>query len=131
MAEKPFIEKIGAIIIKDKRILVCRKKGLFIFPGGKKEKNENDLECLKRELKEELRVDLIGHKFFGNYEDDATLDPGLRVKINAYLVEINGEPKASREIEEIKYINCKDNINLGSILKKFVIPELIKRGLIE
>lgn len=125
------MNKVGAIIIKDRKILVCKKKDLFIFPGGKKEKNEDDFSCLKRELKEELGVDVIGHKYFGSFEDEATLDPGLRVKITAYLAEINGNPKASREIEEIKYINSKENINLGSILKKFVLPELVKLKLIE
>ena len=56
------IDKVGGIILKDKKILVERKnnnKEECIIPGGKRENNETDLETLKRELKEELSVDLI------------------------------------------------------------------------
>ena len=127
------IHKIGAIILDSKKILVCKKRGKFIIPGGKIEKNESHKECLKRELKEELGVELISQEFFGSFEDDSALDPGMRIKMDVYTVDIQGEPKASSEIEEIAYADSKNkhNIKLGSILEKFVIPRLLDKGLID
>jgi 8-oxo-dGTP diphosphatase len=127
------IHKIGAIILDCKKILVGKKGSKFIIPGGKIEKNESHKECLKRELKEELGVKLTSQEFFGSFEDDSALDPGMRIKMDVYIVGIQGKPKASSEIEEITYVNSqnKDNIKLGSILKKFVIPQLLDKGLID
>jgi len=123
--------KIGAVIIKDRKILVCRKRNLWISPGGKIEKGETFLDCLRRELGEEIGVGVAGYEFLGEYEGDALLEEGMRIKIDYYIVDIIGEPRASAEIEEIKYIDSGfDKKNLGLGLYKFVIPELIKRGLI-
>ena len=126
------IHKIGAIILNDKKILVGKKGSKFIIPGGRIEKNENHKECLKRELKEELGIELISQEFFGSFEDDAALDPGMKIKIDVYIANVQGEPKASSEIEEITYVDSKNksNIILGSILEKFVIPELKNKGMI-
>ena len=125
------IHKIGAIILNNRSILVAKKKNTFIIPGGRIETGENHIDCLRRELQEELGVNLVSQEYFGTFEDDAALDPGKRITIDVYLVKIEGEPKASAEIEEAIYVNSKNNIKLGSILEKFVIPELEKKGLIE
>ena len=56
------IDKVGGAIIKDKKILVQRKKNNraeCIIPGGKRKDGETDFETLKRELWEELDVELV------------------------------------------------------------------------
>jgi len=130
---KGVIHKIGAIILKDKKILVGKKKNKFIIPGGRIEGDESHIECLKRELKEEFEVDLVSQEYFGSYEDEAALDPGMKIKMDVYLVIVEGEPKASSEIEESIYVNSKNKneIELGSVLDKFVIPGLESKGLID
>jgi 8-oxo-dGTP diphosphatase len=127
------IYKIGAIILNSKRILIGKKGSKFIIPGGKIEEGENHEECLKRELKEELGVDLISQEFFGTFEDDAALDPGMKIKMDVYIANVEGEPKASSEIEKLMYLGSKNqrDIKLGSILEKFVIPKLLNKGLID
>lgn len=53
-----------AILSKDKRVFVCQRKKntrdalKWEFPGGKIESGESALDCLKRELREELSIDI-------------------------------------------------------------------------
>ncbi|GGF00305.1 NUDIX domain-containing protein [Flavobacterium limi] len=53
-----------AIILKDKKILVTQRSEKmklplkWEFPGGKIEENENEIECIKREIKEEINIEI-------------------------------------------------------------------------
>lgn len=54
----------GIIILDDKKILVlriqtgCHAEGVWDLPGGGVENNEDLVDCLKREVKEETNLDL-------------------------------------------------------------------------
>lgn len=54
----------AAIIIEDNKVLLTRRApgeklaGMWEFPGGKVESNESLYECVTRELKEELSLDV-------------------------------------------------------------------------
>jgi 8-oxo-dGTP diphosphatase len=124
------INKVGAIIIKDKKILLTRKRDKFIIPGGKRQGPETDVSCITRELEEELGVKTIKISPFGSFEDDAALDPGLTIKMDVYFAEIDGIPKAMTEIEEILWFDSsmKGKYKLGSIVEKFVIPTLVRES---
>jgi len=58
------IEVSAGIIIKNKKVYIQQRLknslmgGLWEFPGGKREQGESSEECLKREIKEELRVNV-------------------------------------------------------------------------
>jgi len=45
---------ISAAVIRKGCILLVRKKKAWILPGGKPDGNENNIQCLLREAKEEL-----------------------------------------------------------------------------
>lgn len=128
------IDKVGGAIIKDKKILVQRKKNNrceYIIPGGKREGNETDFETLKRELFEELDVELINVEFIGGFDDIAVFSDEP-IHIQTYIAEIKGKINCKNEIKEAIWIDkdySSQGIEVGSILAKFVIPELIKRGL--
>ena len=95
------IDKVGGVILKDKKILVQRKKNNrteCIIPGGKREGNETDFETLKRELYEELNVDLIKAEFLGGYEDIACFSDEP-IHIQTYLTEIRGKIECKNEIK--------------------------------
>lgn len=55
-------ERISGIIVKDKDVLLLHrvKKGreYYVFPGGHRTKNETGIGTLKREMKEELNLDI-------------------------------------------------------------------------
>ncbi len=54
----------AAIIIENSKVLLTRRSlgeslaGFWEFPGGKQEHNETITECLKREIKEELNLEV-------------------------------------------------------------------------
>lgn len=53
-----------AIIFFDKKILVTQRSEKmklplkWEFPGGKLEENESEIDCIKREIKEELNIEI-------------------------------------------------------------------------
>jgi 8-oxo-dGTP diphosphatase len=62
---------VAGIIFKDNKILIAQRKGgkhdgLWEFPGGKIEENETPIEALKRELIEELDINVSIKEFFCN-----------------------------------------------------------------
>ena len=128
------IDKVGGVILKDKKILVQRKKNNreeCIIPGGKREGNETDFETLKRELDEELDVELFNAEFLGGYDDIACFSDEP-IHVQTYLAVINTTIKCRNEIKEAIWIdkNYKEKgIKVGSILGEHVIPNLIERGL--
>lgn len=128
------IDKVGGIILKDKKILVQRKKNNreeCIIPGGKREGNETDFETLKRELYEELDVELLNAKFIGGFDDIAVFS-NEPIHVQTYIAEIKGKIKCKNEIKEAIWIDrnyIEQGIEVGSILGKYVIPELVKKGL--
>lgn len=60
----PVLEVAAAIIEKEGKYLIARRcagdhlGGLWEFPGGKREPGETLEECLKREIREELDVEI-------------------------------------------------------------------------
>lgn len=65
---KKTIEVVAAVIVKDDLIFVAQRgygefKGKWEFPGGKIEIGESHEQTLKREIKEELNVDINIKKF--------------------------------------------------------------------
>ena len=87
---KKTLQVVGAIIIKDGRILAVKRgenknKAVafkYEFPGGKIEQGETPEAALKRELVEEMNYDIqVGEKFMSvSYEYDDVI-----VNLHTYL----------------------------------------------
>lgn len=67
----PHFDVAAAVIRRTNKILITKRPekgllgGLWEFPGGKKEPNESLEECLKREIREELNIEIeVEEPFF-------------------------------------------------------------------
>ena len=85
-----YIEVVAAIIKKEDKILIARrKKGKHLefkweYPGGKLENNEEENDALKRELKEEFSIEAT----IGRYLTESFYEYGsVNINLKAYLVE--------------------------------------------
>jgi len=63
MTDPDYLPVTAAVIEKDGKILIARRMRAFMgyhweFPGGKLEENETLEECLKREIREELGIEI-------------------------------------------------------------------------
>ncbi|MDC7288234.1 (deoxy)nucleoside triphosphate pyrophosphohydrolase [Blautia schinkii] len=60
----------AAAIMKENKIMIAKRNygslaGFWEFPGGKVEGFETDTECLCREIKEELSVNIVVQEYLG------------------------------------------------------------------
>jgi len=84
----------AAIILKDQKVLIAQRPpegllgGMWEFPGGKVEPGEDLVAGLKREICEELGVDIQVGSPFGTYKHAYT---HFRVTLHAFLCDLNGD----------------------------------------
>lgn len=128
------IDKLAFIYIKDKKILSSRTKGrsIWYIPGGKREKGENDIEALQREVKEELNITLVlpSLRYMGAYKAHAdSHQHGVIVKMSCYYGEFIGQLQPKNEIEEITYLSYSDK-DKSSPVDQLIFDELYKTGII-
>ena len=106
-------KKIGVAVIADAQghILIDRRKqegllgGLWEFPGGKIEPGESVEDCVKREIKEELGIEIeVGSRLI-------TLDHAythFKVTLNVFnCTHLSGEPQPI-ECDEVKWVTLDE-----------------------
>lgn len=131
------IDKVALAVFKDKKLLVVKAKKdttTFINLGGKREQGESDIECLKREVKEEISCE-IEHssiQFIKEFIGPAhNFDKSVILKMRLYTGNLIGEPIPSREIAEIGFIDSNTNEKeVSEIGKTMILPYLKEKGYI-
>ena len=95
---KPRIEVGAAVIFNQGNILISQRddsshlSGLWEFPGGKREDNETFEECVRREIQEELNVEVAVQDLFEAVEYEYA---EKIVLLKFYLCQyVRGEAKA-------------------------------------
>jgi mutator protein MutT len=94
------VRVIAAVIARGDTLLVCQRPlhkrhgGLWEFPGGKCEPGESDADAARRELREELGVEVVS---VGSPEL-IVADPGSPFAIVFLPLEIAGEPTCHEHI---------------------------------
>jgi len=132
------LSKVGALILRGDRMLLCRKNrdtSKLILPGGRIESGESDLDCLRRELREELGdVSLTHVRYLGAYEDRAALDDPAVMKtlrIALYFGDLVGAPTPHAEIVELVWFGPdSDRSQLTPILINRILPDLTARRIL-
>jgi 8-oxo-dGTP diphosphatase len=128
-------DKIGAIIIKEKKILLVSDEGtpFFWIPGGKIEKDEDHAACLARELQEELGVKMTSFSFYLTTEFLHEKANDMQT-IHYYLVEVEGVPKVAKEITKLYWYAAEDftaqEPKTTNVLREKLLPLLIAEGLL-
>lgn len=98
----PNIVKIAILPIIDRKLLLCRKKGLqeLISLGGRLEKGESHIQCIKREVMEEAQCLVNNLAYFDAFEGPVVNDPNSKINLVCYFGTLVGNPKP----------NPKDNV---------------------
>ena len=105
------IRVVAGLVKKDKKILLCQRKEddffglLWEFPGGKVEEKETDQQALKREIKEELGLDIEVGSLINIFKDRTS-----SLEIEVYLYEVlnfKGKPQAI-ECKEFRFLDLKE-----------------------
>ena len=125
--------EISIGLIKLKSCFVCLKrnkkpyKNFIEFPGGKKKSNESSLDCLTREISEELGIKIKKAKFISRikhlYEDSL-------ITINVFNIHKYSGNIISNEDREVVYYDtgCIYNVlpTHQRVLKLLKAPKLLK-----
>ena len=114
---------INAAIIQDKKLLLVKKNETWILPGGKPELGEEDLECLCREIDEELSGTRIKNISYYKFFDGQTPHKKDLLRAKVYFAEIYGQLNGVRKedsISEVEFVNNFSNYKLSDITSKIV-----------
>ncbi|MBI2664253.1 NUDIX domain-containing protein [Candidatus Woesearchaeota archaeon] len=122
------IMKHALLVIKNNKILlnVEKKQKLLLLPGGKPIKGENYLQCLKREIKEELNAEISTAtlKPLGRFEDIAADNESI-ITVYLYLGELKTKPKPCNEVKRIVWFGAKnDPYRLSPVIRNKIMPYL-------
>jgi 8-oxo-dGTP pyrophosphatase MutT (NUDIX family) len=128
----------GLLHIKDRKLLLAfsRNKQCFYLPGGKIDAGESAAQALCREVREVLNMALTEKDL--RYYTHITApaygeEKGIIMEQDCFLLEKEVSPKASAEIDELKYFTVTDYkiqpaIAPGALM---VLEQLKKAGLID
>lgn|SRR5690554_731073 len=87
---KPYVKVVCAIIHKQNKILAVQRSEKMVlpfkweFPGGKIEHEESEVECIKREVKEELEIEIqVGQRLTPSLHEY----PNFKIKLIPYMAD--------------------------------------------
>ena len=125
------IEVVAAIIFFENKILVTQRKFhknsafsyKFEFPGGKVEVNEDKVTALRRELLEELNLELTNFKHFASYNYSYGSD---KIKLNFFLSNITELKITLKVHESYKLVTIKQLSKLDWLAADYKVIEMLQ-----
>ena len=103
------IEVVAAIIYKDGAYFATQRgygefEGMWEFPGGKIEPDESSEDALKREIQEELGIDITIDQFLCTTEYDY---PSFHLTMHCYLCGIKAGEIELREHKSAQWLTTE------------------------
>lgn len=126
--------RIASLIVEDGKLLMLKGKGYkeLWTPGGKIDIGESEEECLRRELREEIGVEISSLSFFKEYSGKSFYKSNQITNQKIYIVSISGEIKPDAEIESFVWLTREDFdkkiFPMIPITEEKIIPDLIEEG---
>lgn len=104
----PFIQVVAAIILKHDQVLIAQrpsgkhKGGYWEFPGGKIESGESEIAALRRELLEEINIEISAAEGFADICFDY---PEKSVQLKFFTItDYDGDP-IGLEGQQIRWVS--------------------------
>src|SRR5204863_9057086 len=97
MSVPAVLRVVAAAVVVERRLLLMSKRAapeVFYLPGGKPDQGESELDCLRREIAEELSVGIVQPRLWASVTSPAALE-GCPMEMTVYRAELDGEPKAA------------------------------------
>ena len=121
----------AAIIMKDNKIFVTQRgygefKDWWEFPGGKIEEGETSEECLKREIKEELKADINIDKYLCTVEYDY---PNFHLKMECFICSLIDGHLELVEAEDAKFITNDQLDNIDFLPADLLVVKELKKSI--
>jgi 8-oxo-dGTP pyrophosphatase MutT (NUDIX family) len=112
---------VSVVIIKNGQILLVLKQVTWILPGGKPEAEEEDVDCLLREVGEELPgISLSNLRYFDSFTG-VTPHKGDELRAEIYSADAEGDITPSAEISSAEWTNTPEAYKLSDITRKIVL----------
>ncbi len=133
----PLIEVVSVAFVRDRSVLTVRKRGTsrFMLVGGKPEAGESPEQAARREVREEIGVEVAELVLIGEYVGEAANEPGHQIRSTTFRAEVpeGPEPVASQEIEELRWHPLAEPAteDLAPVLTEFVLPLLRRAASLE
>jgi 8-oxo-dGTP diphosphatase len=120
MSQTQFTIRCRAIIIKDNKLLVVKHHkdaDFYALPGGRMEEAENPLECIQREIKEELGVEIVDPELKYIYqwknEEKENLEFLFLIRTSEDFTDFENKVRTHGfEIVHMKWIGSSDTTNM-------------------
>ena len=125
------LEVVAAIIFFENKILVTQRKFhknsafsyKFEFPGGKVEVNEDEVTALRRELLEELNLELTNFKHFASYNYSYDTN---KIKLNFFLSNVTELKITLKVHESYKLVTVKQLSQLDWLAADYEVIKMLQ-----
>lgn len=130
------IRKVALATFKNRKLMMVRSHtntNTFYNLGGKIEDGETDIDCLLREVKEEISsdVDRDTIEFLHEFQTPAHGKDNAEINIRLYKGSLLHEPKPSSEIAEIGYFDSSAPEERVTIMGKAILKWLKTQNYID